>query len=75
MTICFILSDYVIKTSRRRHFMHIFTEIIFEECQWPTKRRRRHMSSNSEKIRGTTFARRFVYFTHKALLYVGTTKK
>ena len=45
------LSDYVIKTSRRRHFMQIFTEIIFEECPWPTKRRRPHMSPNSGKIR------------------------
>ena len=25
-------SDYAIKTSRRRHFIQIFTEIIFEEC-------------------------------------------
>ena len=61
MTKCFSLSDCVIKTSRRHHFMHIFTEIIFEKCQWPTKLRWLHMSSNSEKIRGTTFARRLVY--------------
>ena len=52
MTNCFSLSDYVIETSRRRYFKQIFTEIIFEECQWRTKRRRPHMSPNSNKIRG-----------------------
>ena len=52
MTNCFSLRDYVIKTFRRRPVMQIFTEIIFEECPWPTKRRRSDISPNSEKIRG-----------------------
>ena len=69
------LSDYVIKTSRRRHFKHIFTEIIFEKWQWPPKRRRLRMSSNSEKIRGTTIARRFCLLNTETLLYVRDTKK
>ena len=34
MTNCFSRSRYVIKTSRRRHFMQIFTNIIFEECPY-----------------------------------------
>ena len=75
ITNCFSQSDYVIKTSWRSHFMQIFTEIIFEECPWPTKRRRLHMSLNVEKIRESTFAQRFVYLTRKTLLYVGDTKK
>ena len=56
MTNCFSLSDYVIKASRRHHFMQIFSEIIFEEFPWSIKRKWPHMSPNSEKINGTTFA-------------------
>ena len=32
ITNCFCPSDYFIKTSRRCHFLYIFTKIIFEEC-------------------------------------------
>ena len=32
MTNCVSPSDYFIETSRRRHFMYIFTKIFFEEC-------------------------------------------
>ena len=34
----------------RGHFMETFTEVIFEECPWPTKRKRAHMSPNSGKL-------------------------
>ena len=33
------------------------------------------MSPNNEKIRETTFARHFVYWMHKTLLYIGDTNK
>ena len=55
--------------------MDIFTEIIFEEYPLPTKRRRLQLSPHSEKIRGATFVRRFVYLTRKTLLHEGDIKK
>ena len=69
MKSCFSQRDYVIKTLRR-HFMQIFTENIFKECPWTTKKSRRHMLPNREKIRGATFAPRFAYLTVKTLLHV-----
>ena len=75
MTNCFGRSGYAIKTSRQRHFMQFFTEIIFKECPWPTKTRRPHASPICKKVRGATFASCFVYLTRKMLLYVGDTNQ
>ena len=75
MTNCFSLSDYIIKTSRRRHFMHIFTELFLKSANGLLKEDGCTCHLTARKLGRQLLRVAFVYLTRKTLLYVGDTKK